>query len=154
MKQAVQLLDETFGTVDFISETVPFVSSDYYAPEMGEGLLRRWVSHLDLVEPDHLAGIKLTTNALERDLAAEDGRRRVNLDPGILSKERLVLATGKNAPHRIYLSGGVYADLTLVYEKGEFKAQPWTYPDYAASPLPEMLKLVRKKYLGQLKEER
>ncbi len=60
-----------------------------------------------------------------------DGKRQVNLDPGILSEERLILATGKNYTHRIYLRNGIYGDLTLIYGKGSYRTLPWTYPDYS-----------------------
>ena len=39
----------------------------------------------------------------------------------------LVLATGKNYTHRIYLSKGIYADLTLVFHQGSFQTLAWTY---------------------------
>ena len=57
----------------------------------------------------------------------------------MLGEERLVLATGKNYTHRIYLSRGIYADLTLLYVKGTYQPLPWTYPDYRE---PEMLRLL------------
>ena len=79
------------------------------------------------------------------------GRRLANLDPGYVARERLVLATGKNFSHRIYLDHGIYGDLTLIYSQGTFQTQPWTFPDYARGPLPELLLRVRKKYIWQLK---
>ena len=82
-----------------------------------------------LVPQDQLAAIKLKTNELETRWEVE-GQRQVNVDPGILSAERLVLATGKNYIHRIYLGSGVYGDLTLIYSQGSYRPLPWTYPDY------------------------
>ncbi len=150
--RGLNLLEEAFGPADFISEATPFVASDYYAPEMGPHLTRRWLSHRDLVHPDRLAEIKLLTNQMERDLARPDGARTLNLDPGLLSLERLVLATGKNNRHRVYLSQGIYADLTLIFDRGRFTPLPWTYPDYAAGSLPNILIKIRNRYRDQLKE--
>ncbi|OPX20432.1 MAG: hypothetical protein BZ151_03750 [Desulfobacca sp. 4484_104] len=62
-----------------------------------------------------------------------------------------MLATGKNYVHRLYLDQGIYGDLTLVYQQGRFQPLPWTYPDYANPPLLDLLHLVRKKYLWQLR---
>ena len=80
-----------------------------------------------------------------------DDKRQVNIDPGYLSAERFVLATGKNYTHRIYLSKGIFADLTLIFTKGNFHTLPWTYPDYADLRMIRFLKIVREKYLLDLK---
>ncbi|MDP2953277.1 MAG: DUF4416 family protein, partial [Chloroflexota bacterium] len=39
--------------------------------------------------------------------------------------------TTKDRGHRIYLSEGIYAEVTLVWKRGEgFQPEEWTYPDY------------------------
>ena len=91
----------------------------------------------------------MKTNELETRWEVE-GRRRVNVDPGILSAERLVLATGKNYIHRIYLGSGVYGDLTLIYSKGSYRPLPWTYPDYQVPETIAMFNILRKRYRMQL----
>ncbi len=139
-----------FGPPDLVGPWWPFTDTDYYTPEMGAGLGRLLVSFLHLADPAQLANWKLFSNNIER-IFSLGGRRTVNLDPGYVAKERLVLATGKNFSHRIYLDHGIYGDLTLIYGQGAFQAQPWTFPDYAGGRLPELLLRVRKKYLWQLK---
>jgi len=104
-----------------------------------------------LASPAHLPDWKIFATFLEERFSL-GGRRLVNLDPGYVARERLVLATGKNYAHRIYLNQEVYGDLTLLYEQGKFQALPWTYLDYAQGSLPELLTLVRQKYLWQLKQ--
>ncbi len=86
-------LAELYGPMDFKSQVFAFDEySQYYAPEMGAGLLKRFVSFVRPVAQDMLAAIKLRTNALEAELG--DGiHRRVNLDPGYLTASKLVLAT-------------------------------------------------------------
>ena len=83
-----------------------------------------------------------------------DGRRAVNIDPGLITRERLILATGKNAGHRVYLGRGVFADLTLLYRSGGFEPLPWTYPDYASPEVRAVMKDLRVKYLDQLRRIR
>jgi hypothetical protein len=61
-----------------------------------------------------------------------------------------VLATGKNYSHRIYIGEGIYAELTLVFERGAFRPLPWTYPDYADRPLRDFLQRVRGQYAEDL----
>jgi hypothetical protein len=117
---------------------------------MGSVLWRRMMAFKPLVDPGRLAAVKIATNALEGRWT-EAGRRRVNLDPGILSRERFVLATGKNFSHRIYLSEGIWADLTLVFRHGGFETLPWTYPDYAAPQMRALLATIREKYRVDLK---
>lgn len=73
----------------------------------------------------------------------------MNLDPGLVTPENFILATGKNFSHRIYLRDGVFADLTLVYRKGEYRALPWTYPDYASREIRDLLKGVRAEFLAR-----
>jgi hypothetical protein len=143
-------LEAAFGRLDLVSAWMPFDYTSYYAPEMGPGLVRRVLAFRALVDQDRLAEIKLATNAVEQAHAV-GGRRRVNIDPGYLLLERFVLATGKNFSHRIYLGQGIYADLTLIYRRGDFETLPWTYPDYADRPLRRFLLAVRGKYALDIK---
>jgi len=139
------------GPVDLVGPLWSFTSTDYYAREMGGGLWRCLASFLHLAGAAQLADWKLFTNLLEKRWTLE-GRRLVNLDPGYVARERLVLATAKNYAHRIYLGQGIYGDLTLLAGPGGFQALSWSYPDYASGTLPELLALVRRKYLWQLKQ--
>lgn len=143
-------LEERFGPLDLVSPWLPFDFTDYYAREMGGPLYRRLATFKPLVDQEALPDIKHRTNAMESEFAV-DGRRSVNIDPGYLLLERFVLATGKNFSHRIYLRGGIYADLTLIYRKGGFESLPWTYPDYADPRLQAFLIKVRQKYALDLK---
>jgi hypothetical protein len=67
--------------------------------------------------------------------------------------ERFVLASGKNFSHRIYIGLGIYADLTLIYQKGSFQKLPWTYPDYADQAMLNFLDQVRLKYVLEMNED-
>jgi len=147
----VRDLQECLGPVDMISRWIDFDFTTYYHKEMGALLSRRLVVFKSLVAQTGLADVKLATNRLEQSYARQ-GRRRVNIDPGYLLPERFVLATGKNFTHRIYLGQGIYADLTLIYQKGAFRTLPWTYPDYADGSLIDFLTLVRNKYMLELKQ--
>lgn len=147
-RRALSALDERFGPFDLLTEPKPFTFTDYYEREMGPSLYRQTGSFERLVATEGLPDAKLFTNELEMQLA-EDGRRRVNIDPGLLSEERLVLATGKNYIHRIYLRNGIYADLTLIFQEGAYRALPWTYPDYREPDLLHFLGVLRKKLIYQ-----
>ena len=139
-----------FGSVDMVSSWMPFDYTNYYEPEMGTPLYRRLLTYEKLINQDELPEIKLTTNRLEQSFL-QNGRRRVNIDPGYLLYERFVLASGKNFSHRIYIGSGIYADLTLIYQRGGFEKLPWTYPDYADEPMLAFLTQIRNKYAVDLK---
>lgn len=144
-------LQDRLGPIDMISAWLDFDFTTYYEKEMGAPLSRRLIVFKTLVEQTELASIKRMTNTLEQ-AHQRQGQRRVNIDPGYLLPERFVLASGKNFTHRIYIGQGIYADLTLIYQKGAFRTLPWTYPDYADKQLTDFLTLVRKKYMLDLKQ--
>lgn len=148
--QAIKDLSGQFGRPDFISGHLPFEYTSYYEAEMGPGLVRRLVSFEELIRPEALPKIKGTANRIE-SVYAENGRRKVNIDPGYLNRCQLVLATGKPYAHRPYLREGVYADLTLVFRGGSFQPLEWTYPDYAGLEIRCLLSQIRDKYLLQLR---
>jgi hypothetical protein len=150
--ETAQSLCAAYGSADIVSPWFPFDNTDYYTAEMGAPLFRRFIAFDALIQQDALADIKCFTNDLETR-SSEEGKRLINIDPGYLLPERFVLATGKNYAHRIYLKAGIYADLTLTYYKGQFRALEWTYPDYAGEPVIGFLESVRDKYLYQLGEE-
>jgi len=152
MAKAIGELAGRFGEPDFVSEVLPFDDTDYYTAEMGTGLIRRFVTFDRLIRPEELPAVKLCTNALEERLA-ESGARRVNIDPGYVARQHLILATGKGYSHRPYLGRGIYADLTLEYRKETFRPLEWTYPDYRAERTIGMLNALRRRYVIQLKQE-
>jgi Domain of unknown function (DUF4416) len=143
-------LEAVFGAIDMVSPWMVFDYTDYYAFEMGKPLHRRMLVFKELIAQSDLARIKLRTNEIEMQYAHR-GKRRVNIDPGFLLYERFVLATGKNYSHRIYIGEGIYADLTLVYQKSAYQPLPWTYPDYADAVMGDFLMQVRQKYGEDIK---
>ena len=145
-------LEAYYGILDFVSPLLPFNYTDYYCAEMGKVLLRRFASFDRLVRQEDLASIKVQTNHLEEEKTVE-GNRLVNIDPGYLLAERLVLASGKNYGHRIYLSNGIYADLTLIYRDKDYQPLAWTYPDYGEPRVRSWLRVLRQNYLMQLRRE-
>lgn len=148
--RVAHLLEDLVGPFDYASAELAFDRTDYYRAEMGWPLIRRFFSAEHLIDPSELVEIKVRGNDLESRLAV-GGQRTVNIDPGYISPERLVLATGKNYIHRVYLDRGVWADLTLIFQAGRYQPLPWTYPDYATEEVREILLDIRKKCLEQLR---
>jgi len=144
-------LPDIYGETDWISPEVFFDRTRYYEKEMGWPLYRRFLSFKNLIPPEMLVDIKLKTNGIEKTYL-NGPKRRINIDPGYISLERLVLATGKNYIHRIYLREGIYADLTLVFKRGGFVPLDWTYPDYADQKMIDCFNTIRSQYLEQLRK--
>ncbi|MFO7666629.1 MAG: DUF4416 family protein [Desulfobacterales bacterium] len=152
LETLISELAEKFGPIDIISQWFPFDYTSYYEPEMGFPLFRRMLAYKNLIEQTDLAGIKNITNDIELKYS-KNGKRAANIDPGYMLCERFILATGKNYTHRIYIGEGIYADLTLIYQKSGFKKLPWTYPDYYDERMVLYLKTVREKYMVDLKRD-
>jgi len=144
-------LSDSYGEADWTSPEIFFDRTRYYEKEMGWPLYRRFLSFKNLISPEMLVKVKLKTNEIEKTYL-KGKQRRINIDPGYISLERLVLATGKNYIHRIYLQKGIYADLTLVFKRGGFVTLDWTYPDYADPKMIDCFNTIRSQYLVQLRE--
>ncbi|MDD5669512.1 MAG: DUF4416 family protein [Candidatus Omnitrophica bacterium] len=149
LNKTVRILEKKFGSVDFKSTILPFNYTDYYEKEFGTGLKRAFVSFTKLIPPDHLASIKVYTNYLELK-SGKTGQRRINIDPGYLDLAKLVLATTKDFSHRVYLSKGIYAEITLSYKDKSFRIHPWTYPDYRTPEYLEIFHTIRNLFSKQL----
>lgn len=145
-------LQQSYGPVDLESEIFPWNTTDYYREEMGENLLRKFVTFECLISPEELVHIKLATNTVELAVSSASSTRRVNLDPGYLDAAKLVLASTKNQAHRLYLSQGIYAEVTLLYHHGAFHPFIYTYADYRWPEAHAFLRQVRTRYLQQLRK--
>lgn len=124
-----------YGPADLQSDILPWDHSSYYRKEMGTGLCRMFLFFERLFDPGALAGIKLETIRLEGELSRSGpggARRTVNLDPGYITEAKVVLATTKDFPHRIYIGDRIYAESTLHYSRSEraFIPVEHTYPDF------------------------
>ena len=155
--RAAEALADAFGPVDLTSEIMPFDMTDYYEPQMGPGLLRRFVSFAEPFSPAALVEAKLRTNAIEADFASRRGAdapaRPINLDPGYVAPSKLVLASMKDFSHRIYVRDGVYAEVTLLYRKGLWEALEWTFPDFAGGRYDAFLTAARTRLAAKAGEE-
>jgi hypothetical protein len=159
MSQSKSKIDEflseacaRFGSVLMASNDYDFDAfTKYYAPEFGTGLIKRLIFFAEPREQRLLAEDKLWSNALEqarkncgipatactfassfRARASETKKRSINVDPGYLTLSKLILASTKDHAQRIYLSHGIWAEITLAYHGRSFVQHPWSYPDYIA----------------------
>ncbi len=146
-ERAKTRLTEEYGEIDGESPELSFSRwSDYYGYEMEGEVYRRFVSFSRFVLPDTIADIKIRTNEIEAEMSV-DGKRTVNLDPGLIGHGRLLLPTTKPAGHRIALYNGIYIEMTLFYSRGEWHTFPWTYRDFASEEVMAVMTGFRKSYI-------
>ena len=129
----VLLMLAAFSRHAAASPRFAFTETDYYEPTMGPGILKCFWAFERLIDPGALVDIKLQTNAWEREYAETGGHaepRPLNLDPGYLTPAKLVLASTKDHAHRLYLSRGIFAEVTLFYKDRRWQHRDWTFPDY------------------------
>ncbi len=154
ISEVVGLLIKEGKKIDVISEIFAFSHTDYYKDEMGSDLIRRFVAFDKLILPEDIIDIKHYTYRLEGRFKDLDGRRKINIDPGCIAPEKIILSTFKNFSHRVYLGKGVYADIVLIYRGGGYKPLEWTFPDYCEPDMQSCLISIRKKYMLQLRNTR
>lgn len=153
IEDAEQRLIKKFGKTDFESPLYPFIHTDYYTEEMGEGIHKKFVSFSELVAVEDLPYIKIFTNDLEKRTLKE-GKRQVNIDPGYLTHSQLVMGTTKAYAHRVYLKEGIYAELTYICKKKRLQPLDWTYPDFKDPSIILFFQKVRERYLKQVRISR
>jgi hypothetical protein len=153
LRWAEEKLSTLYGPIALTSADFSFDQTRYYESSMGSGLSKRFLVFQDLVPAEQLADIKRQTNELEEELKRTGDwpePRPLNLDPGVLSLGKFMLATTKDQSHRIYLRAGIYAEVTLRFQDHAFQPWPWTYADYRQPEVLAFLGEAREYYRQQL----
>jgi hypothetical protein len=149
--------EETWGPVALASPAFDFSQTDYYEATMGPELKKIFFLFADLCDPATVVDAKLQTGDWEHEYTAT-GRhqepRPLNLDPGYVTSAKLVLASTKDHAHRIYLSRGIYAEVTLYYRDRAWQHHPWTFPDYRRADYQEFFAEARDYLRRRIKQDR
>lgn len=149
-EEAAARLVQDLGPVLLKCDVFPFDFTEYYNVEMGRDLLRTYVAFDGRVSEDALYAMKTLSTSREREfLHPGTSNRRINLDPGVVTADHLVLASHKRAAHRICIKDGVFGELELIYVEGGFQPLPWTYPDYRTQVARSFFERIRAVLLGR-----
>ena len=149
LADAVSALEKRYGRVQFETLEIECCEADNYREEMGDNLLRRFISFEKEVSRDALVDIKAACHKIEpqfSDIVDDYTFRTVNIDPGILTVSNVVMASHKEYNHRIYLRDGVFAELVLVHAHGRYVRLPWTNPDYFCDEAIDFFERVRSSF--------
>jgi hypothetical protein len=148
LADALEKLEKQFGRVQCETMEIAYTGKQY-AEEMGEELQRRLYSFAKEIERDRLPDIKAACAKIEKqfgDMVDDYPFRTVNIDPGIMTPENVVMASHREFNHRIYLGQGVFAELALVFSRGRFVRLPWTDPDFCEGEAIEFFLRVRESF--------
>jgi len=149
---ALDKLEEKYGRIDLKSRRFHFNITDYYEDEMGKPIERLFITFDRLIQPDTIGRIKIQTNEIENQLAV-DNKRKVNLDPGYMDYDKIILASAKYNGQKVYLYEGIWADLTLYYKDNAFHPYPWSFPDFKTVLYNDFFLKVRARYKGQRRRQ-
>ena len=124
-------LIDSFGRIEKESDEYNFDKfTSYYAKEMGNGLVKRFVVFKKEIDKEGLKKAKLKTTEIEKKFSKEN-KRAINLDPGYLSSSELVLASFKKGTnYKEDVGDGVYLHKVLEFDKGKIITFWHTFPDY------------------------
>jgi hypothetical protein len=148
-------MSQLWGPIALESDPFPFAYTSYYTKAMGPNLTKQLFVPERLLPLAGLADIKLAAIQLEEELQATGqfpDERPINIDPGLLTLGKFMLATTKDQAHRIYLGKTIFAEVTLRYEDGEYVPWPWTYADYREPFVRDFLNRSREFYKSRLKD--
>ena len=78
----------------------------------------------------------------------------MNSDPGYVNGARLVLASTKDHAHRIYISDGIFAEVTMRYRFKRWVPFDYTFPDFASGRYDAFLLKARDIWSKEMSERR
>ncbi|MFH0936623.1 MAG: DUF4416 family protein [Candidatus Woesearchaeota archaeon] len=143
LNKVVKELIQKYGEIEQESKTYEFNFTNYYENEMGKNLIKKFIVFKNLINRDEIADIKIETNKIE-DKYSKNNNRLINLDPGYLTKDNIILASVKESPYKVYIGNGIFSHLTLIYGNKKWNANERTFPDFKTNEVQEFFLEVRK----------
>lgn len=138
-EKAVEDLINEFGETEKESFEYNFDEyTNYYEKEMGRGLRKKLIIFKKEIEEKNLIKIKKLITEIEKKYS-EEGKRKVNIDPGFVSEEKVVLASFKKKDFKKDLGNGVFAHEVLRFEEGKIKTFWHTFGDYKEEKIKDFL---------------
>ena len=150
LDEAESRLAAGMGEIEVKSQAFDFDVTGYYEGEMGPDLKRVFLAFKNLIDPGNIVDIKLAAVGIEEDMSV-GGRRTVNLDPGYMDFNKLVLVSAKFLANKIYIGRGVYADPTMYYDKGWITYE-WAFPDFRSGRYSDFFAEVRDLYKRKMRQ--
>jgi hypothetical protein len=152
----IEKVTAVLGEIDAESEPVPFDLTNYYH-DIAPTLYRQFLSFKGLRHGGDIVRWKKESCSIEEESSkAFENRtiRTVNIDPGYVNGARLVLASTKDHAHRIYISDGIFAEVTMRYRFKRWVPFDYTFPDFASGRYDAFLLKARDIWSKEMSERR
>lgn len=146
LADSLHVIERKFSRVECETIEIPCSTQDRYREEMGDDLQRRIFSFEQPVSCDSLPEIKANCYKIEpmfSDQVRDFHFRTVNIDPGLLTPDKLIMASHREYNHRLYLGQGVFGQIELIYSGGQFMRLPWSNPDFCHNEAMDLFNRVR-----------
>ncbi len=139
----VRRLSLEYGAV-VAHETIHSLPHKDHGGSANEVRPKTWVALAEPIDPVRLVRIKHHARQVETLYSEAPVPARVELDPLYVDDTRVVRATTKEAPNRIYLGSGIYGELLLHrLQAGNFTPMSWTHLEDTDSDLRAFFDRVR-----------
>lgn len=133
LSDCLDVMEKKFGRVKCETLEIPCSNTEVYREEMGDDLIRRFFSFEKDVDRSTLPELKAFCSKTEyqfSDIVDDFHFRCVNIDPIIQTPDNIVVASHHETNYNIYVKDGVYAEIALIYGRGQYLRLPWTNADY------------------------
>lgn len=144
IKNIVSELVKKYGRIWLESREFNFKFTEYYMPEMGMNLAKKFYVFEKPIDRSRLGAVKSFTNKLE-DRYTKKESRTFNLDPGYVNKTQLVLASAKEGANKIYLGKGIFAHLTYIFANHQWNPTERCFPDFRSDAVKDFFEFLREK---------
>ncbi len=139
LENAIKDLIKKYGQIQKESEEYNFSKfTKHYEEEMGKNILKKIIVFKKKISEKELVKIKHNITEIEKRYSTK-GKRRVNIDPGLVCSSGVFLATRKNKRFKKLLAEGVYSHKVLSFEKGKTKYFFHTFKDYQTDLVAKVL---------------
>ena len=116
---------QKYGKIIAESPEYEFNFTDYYEEEFGTGLKKKILVFEKEINKEEIVGVKKEIGTLE----GERGSRRINIDPGFVSKEGVFLASDKKGAFKEKLDG-IFLHKVIGFTNGKTEVYKHTFADY------------------------
>lgn len=138
LEKAIKELENNFGMIASKSSEYDFNFTDYYRNEFGVDLKKMIIAFNKKIEKKELIEIKNKIAKIEKYCSA-NGKRPINIDPGYINKNELVLASFKGKDFKENLGNNVFAHKILEFDNRKVREFWHTFPDFRQKELQEYL---------------
>ena len=136
-EKAVNDLINEFGGMEKESFEYNFDKfTSYYEKEMGKNLIKKIIIFKKEITEKDLIEIKKFIAEIEKKYSVKN-KRKINIDPGYISKDKVVLASFKKKDFKKELGGWIYAHEVLRFEKNKIITFFHTFPDFKNNKIQE-----------------